>query len=85
MGSDEPPARPPKPTQTQPPTAYLMQYTPSLGWLIMKKVGPARARAVSSGKNGYDVVRILTSGGGGGGGGSQGGAGANAEGRSSEG
>lgn len=38
-----------------------MQYAPSLGWAIMKVVGPSRARAVSSGKSGYDVTEMLAS------------------------
>lgn len=62
--------------------AYLMQYVPSLGWAVLKKIGPARARAVSSGRSGYDVTAILGDsrgeakagrGGGGGGGSSNGG------------
>eukprot|EP00877_Chromochloris_zofingiensis_P006070 jgi/Chrzof1/1716/Cz10g18120.t1 len=40
---------------------YIMQYAPCLGWLIMKKVGPKRARAVSSGRSGYDVAGIMQS------------------------
>ncbi len=47
------------PRQPQSPAAYFMQYAPSLGWAVMKKVGPARARAVSSGRSGYDVAAIL--------------------------
>ncbi|WIA36880.1 hypothetical protein OEZ86_008130 [Tetradesmus obliquus] len=39
--------------------AYLMQYLPLLGWMVLKKVGPGRARALSSGKSGYDVSSML--------------------------
>jgi hypothetical protein len=40
-------------------TAYLMQYLPLLGWMVLKKVGPGRALALSSGKSGYDVGSML--------------------------
>lgn len=36
-----------------------MQYLPSLGWAFMKKIGPSRARAVHSGKSGYDMRALL--------------------------
>lgn len=39
--------------------AYLMQYLPLLGWMVLKKVGPGRARALSSGKSGYNVSSML--------------------------
>jgi hypothetical protein len=39
--------------------AYLMQYLPVLGWMVLKKVGPSRARALDSGKSGYDVSSML--------------------------
>jgi hypothetical protein len=55
-----------------------MQFAPPLGWALLKKVGPARARAVSSGRSGYDVGALLRdsrrggeAGGGGGGGGGE--------------
>ena len=58
-----------------------MQYAPSLGAALMRRMGPPRARAVSSGRSGYDAAAFLRgksesrrggggSGGGGGGGGS---------------
>eukprot|EP00879_Flechtneria_rotunda_P028078 GHRR01030156.1.p1 GENE.GHRR01030156.1~~GHRR01030156.1.p1 ORF type:complete len:163 (+),score=38.09 GHRR01030156.1:352-840(+) len=40
--------------------AYLMQYLPTLGWLVLKKIGPSRARAVSGGKDGYNVTGFLS-------------------------
>jgi hypothetical protein len=60
-----------------------MQYVPPLGWALLKKIGPARARAVSSGRSGYDVSALLREkqqpqqpqGGGGGGSGAGGGGG----------
>ncbi len=42
-----------------PTAAYLMQYAPGLGWAVMKKVGPQRARAVNEGRSGYDVNAVL--------------------------
>jgi hypothetical protein len=44
-----------------------MQYFPPLGWAVLKKIGPARARAVSSGRSGYDVGAMLRERGGAGG------------------
>lgn len=38
---------------------YLMQYFPSLGRALLKKVGGARAAALGEGKSGYDVVGLL--------------------------
>lgn len=38
---------------------YLMQYLPLLGWAVMKKVGPSRARDIKHGGSGYDVKGIL--------------------------
>jgi hypothetical protein len=35
-----------------------MQYFPTLGWLLCKKVGPGRARALKEGRSGYDVRNI---------------------------
>ncbi|EFN55180.1 hypothetical protein CHLNCDRAFT_134329 [Chlorella variabilis] len=34
---------------------YLMQYAPWLGMKVLKRVGPARARALRAGKSGYDM------------------------------
>jgi hypothetical protein len=36
-----------------------MQYVPSLGWLVLKKAGPSRARAVSEGQSGYDFQKFV--------------------------
>lgn len=38
---------------------YLMQYAPWLGMLALKKVGPARARALRAGKSGYDLSALM--------------------------
>ena len=40
---------------------YLVQYAPWLGMLALKRVGPARARALRDGKSGYDVAGLLAS------------------------
>ena len=34
--------------------AHIQQYIPRLGYALLKKIGPKRARAVSTGKSGYD-------------------------------
>lgn len=39
---------------------YLMQYAPSLGMLVMKKIGPGRAAQMKGG-GGYDVKTMLFS------------------------
>jgi hypothetical protein len=36
-----------------------MQYAPRVGMLILKFVGPKRARAISSGRSGYDIGAML--------------------------
>lgn len=38
---------------------YLMQYTPSLGMLVMKMIGPGRAAQMKGGSGGYDVKSML--------------------------
>ncbi|GIL61662.1 hypothetical protein Vafri_16082, partial [Volvox africanus] len=38
---------------------YIFQLLPRLGWSLLKKVGPARARAVKEGKSGYDVTKLM--------------------------
>lgn len=38
---------------------YLMQYTPSLGMLVMKMIGPGRAAQMKGGSSGYDVKSML--------------------------
>lgn len=38
---------------------YLMQYSPSLGMLVMKLVGPGRAAQLKGGRSGYDVKSML--------------------------
>lgn len=38
---------------------YIMQYVPWLGMLVLKRVGPARARALRDGKSGYDMAALL--------------------------
>ena len=40
------------------PAAYLMQYVPPLGMLVMKKIGPGRAAQMKGG-GGYDVKAML--------------------------
>ncbi|GLI66405.1 hypothetical protein VaNZ11_010166 [Volvox africanus] len=42
---------------------YIFQLLPRLGWSLLKKVGPARARAVKEGKSGYDVSKLMKAGG----------------------
>ena len=36
-----------------------MQYTPSLGMLVMKLIGPGRAAQMKGGSSGYDVKSML--------------------------
>ncbi|KXZ46596.1 hypothetical protein GPECTOR_42g807 [Gonium pectorale] len=38
---------------------YIWQLLPRLGWSLLKKVGPKRARAVKEGRSGYDVSKIM--------------------------
>lgn len=38
---------------------YLMQYFPSLGMAVMKKIGPGRAAQMKGGSSGYDVRSML--------------------------
>lgn len=38
---------------------YIVQMVPRLGWYIMKRIGPKRAKAVNEGRSGYDVGAIL--------------------------
>lgn len=38
---------------------YLMQYFPSLGIAVMKKIGPGRAAQMKGGSSGYDVRSML--------------------------
>ena len=35
-------------------TGHIMQFLPRLGWALLKKIGPSRARAVKEGRSGYD-------------------------------
>lgn len=39
--------------------AYIWQVFPSLGWMIMKRIGPKRARRLHEGRSGYDVQGML--------------------------
>lgn len=34
---------------------YIFQFLPHLGWHLLKKVGPKRARALKEGRSGYDL------------------------------
>eukprot|EP01025_Chloroclados_australasicus_P003426 TRINITY_DN10806_c0_g1_i1.p3 TRINITY_DN10806_c0_g1~~TRINITY_DN10806_c0_g1_i1.p3 ORF type:complete len:180 (-),score=17.82 TRINITY_DN10806_c0_g1_i1:364-831(-) len=38
---------------------YFMQFVSFVGWKILNKFGPARAKALASGKSGYDVSSIM--------------------------
>ncbi|PNW86961.1 hypothetical protein CHLRE_02g103100v5 [Chlamydomonas reinhardtii] len=38
---------------------YIWQLLPALGWRLLKKVGPKRARAIKEGRNGYDVSKLI--------------------------
>ncbi len=38
--------------------AHIVQLLPALGWRLLKKVGPSRARALKEGRSGYDVKHI---------------------------
>ncbi|GLC37615.1 hypothetical protein PLESTB_001667600 [Pleodorina starrii] len=38
---------------------YIFQLLPRLGWSLLKKIGPKRARAIKEGKNGYDVSKLM--------------------------
>lgn len=35
-------------------TGHIVQFLPRLGWALLKKIGPSRARAVKEGRSGYD-------------------------------
>jgi hypothetical protein len=48
-----------------PAAALPSQYVPWLGMLALKRVGPARARALRDGKSGYDMAALLRDGSGG--------------------
>jgi len=37
---------------------YVFQLLPRLGWKVLKKIGPSRARAMKEGRSGYDVKNI---------------------------
>eukprot|EP00873_Tetraselmis_striata_P032925 jgi/Tetstr1/453189/TSEL_040206.t1 len=39
--------------------AYVFRFLPALGWMVLRKVGPKRARAVRDGKSGYDVQGLV--------------------------
>eukprot|EP01023_Acetabularia_acetabulum_P015147 TRINITY_DN1734_c0_g1_i1.p1 TRINITY_DN1734_c0_g1~~TRINITY_DN1734_c0_g1_i1.p1 ORF type:complete len:341 (+),score=41.84 TRINITY_DN1734_c0_g1_i1:326-1348(+) len=41
--------------------AYIVQFLPFVGWKILNKYGPARARAMHTGQSGYDVASIMKS------------------------
>jgi hypothetical protein len=61
-GPPPPPAPPPPPPPPRPPhctAAYLQQYAPSLCMKLMKKIGPARTRALETGRSGYDMAALL--------------------------
>lgn len=45
-----------------PAAALPSQYVPWLGMLALKRVGPARARALRDGKSGYDMAALLRDG-----------------------
>ena len=36
-----------------------MQYLPWLGMLVLKRVGPARVRALREGRSGYDAAALV--------------------------
>lgn len=38
---------------------HIQQWLPALGWFLLKKVGPGRARAVKSGRSGYDLREMV--------------------------
>lgn len=38
---------------------HLFQFVPRLGWMLLKKIGPSRARAVKEGRSGYNY-RVVT-------------------------
>lgn len=40
---------------------YLMQYVPTVGMAVLKKVGPGRVRQLRAGKSGYDLKGIMAS------------------------
>ena len=39
----------------------ILQYTPTLGMAVLKRVGPARAQALKEGRSGYDTAAIIKS------------------------
>jgi hypothetical protein len=39
-----------------------MQYVPALGMKVLKRVGPSRAKAISSGESGYDFQKLVKAG-----------------------
>ena len=38
---------------------HVVQFLPRLGWALLKKIGPSRARAVKEGRSGYDVSKVV--------------------------
>ena len=41
------------------PAAYLMQYLPSVGMMLMCIIGPGRAQQIKTGGSGYDLKSML--------------------------
>ena len=39
-----------------------MQYAPVIGMMVLKRVGPSRAKAISSGESGYDFQKLVKAG-----------------------
>ncbi|EFJ41781.1 hypothetical protein VOLCADRAFT_83968 [Volvox carteri f. nagariensis] len=39
---------------------YIFQLVPRLGWLLLKMIGPKRARLIKDGKSGYNVGKLIT-------------------------
>ena len=40
------------------PAGYIMQIFPSLAMMLLKRIGPARARALKEGRDGYAVSEL---------------------------
>lgn len=54
------PSTPPTPASL-PLHPVPLQYTPSLGMAVLKRVGPARAQALKEGRSGYDTAALIKS------------------------
>lgn len=41
------------------PAVYLYKLVPLLGMMLLKRIGPKRARALKDGRSGYDISSVI--------------------------